>query len=111
MNSGDVIVLPFFGHQEDKTQGEARWAIILEDLGDSYSVIPMTCQTNQVSKYSKTIIVKLKSKDAIQMKINCDSLIIVDREAQLSKVHMKAIHPVGKCSESLIDKIFELYNS
>jgi len=54
MEAGDVIVLPFFPHQEDKYSGEPRWIIILEDYGDQFRIIPMTCQNHQSHNYVKT---------------------------------------------------------
>jgi hypothetical protein len=111
MEVGEVVVVPFFSHQEDKYSGEPRWIIILEDFGDKYRIVPMTCQNHQANNYTKTKVLLKSSEEGKSMGLTCDALVIGDRAKEVSKVVMNKNFPnPGKCSEDLLDELLQLLN-
>lgn len=108
INQGDVFIVPFFPHQEDKHAGEPRWVIVLEDLGKVFSIVPMTSELKQESKYLKTIRIDQLSPEGIAMQLEADSIIILDRELSLPEFSFKEKYKRGKCPEELIDRIIEM---
>lgn len=108
MQSGQVIVLPFFPNQEDKTEGQARWAIIIEDLQDAYLIVPMSCQQHQETRYRNTLKIAKDSVDGKEMQLTCNALVIIDRSYELPKIIFKtSILKKGVCPEHVLDEIFE----
>lgn len=106
IETGDVIMLSFFPHEEDKTQGEARCVIVLEKYDDKCSIVPLTCQAKQSVRYNKFIEVEKNSDEGQEMGLICDSLIIVDREIELPKVVLnKILSTQGTCPDDLLDEI------
>ena len=112
---GDVLVLPFFSHKEDKKNGESRWAIIIEDLGSEFLFIGLTKQVNQKPHYPDGFIIQKKSVEGSQMGLEYDSLVCcgklgVRKEFRLPKkfVTIPPIIKKGICSEFLLDKIISL---
>lgn len=106
---GDVVVLPFFHHQENRQKGEARSVIILEKFDDACCIVPLSCQDHQEVNYEKCFTIDKNSPDGQQMGLICNSLVIVDRESQYPKVVMnKIIDKLGTCPDEVLDQIHEL---
>lgn len=102
-------MLPFFPHQESKTEGESRSGIILEKFEDGCIIIPLSCQTHQIAIYEKVFIIEKDSADGQQMGLKCDSLVIVDRDTKFPKVVMnKIIEKQGECPDEVLDRIHDL---
>ena len=55
--SGDVILVGF-PHEEDKTKGEPRWIICLEDLHDSIIAVPLKSQISHQKNHPDSFIIK-----------------------------------------------------
>lgn len=112
---GDVLVIPYFPHKENKSQGEARYVIVVEDLGNEFLMIGFTSQLHQLSHYPDGFIIKEASPEGKQMGLELDSIICCGilgkrKEARLSK-KLLSIPPIikkGTCPEDLLDKIISL---
>ena len=103
--SGDVITVFYFPHQENKTKGEMRWAICLDDLGDEFTIVPLKSDISDIKHHPNSFIIEADSVEGKRMKILNDSLGMPDRARQVRKIEA-FIH--GSCSESLCDKLHEL---
>jgi hypothetical protein len=111
LRTGDVVILPFFPHIEDRQKGEARCVIILEKFDDGCSIVPLTCQNHQNIYYVKHLTITQDSVEGKQMGLICDSLIIVDREILFPKVVLnKIIEKRGECPDDILDQIHALMN-
>src|ERR1700752_700097 len=108
--AGDVYIVPFFRHQEDRRDGEARWIIFLEGYGKTISVVPMTKQIHQADNYQKVIEVLKDSAEGRMMGLPYDSIIICDREEEMSHFVIGKWKKKGQCSEEMLDRIFKLLN-
>jgi hypothetical protein len=108
LSVGDVVVVGYFGHAENKSVGEPRWVIITEDLQDEFEAVPMTKQVHQKSHYPKSFIVESNSPDGIKMGLEYSSLIIPGRKAIIKKIAFNKCYVKGKCSEEFLDKLIAL---
>ena len=108
ISAGDVVVVGYFGHAENKSVGEPRWVIITEDLQDEFEVVPMTKQLQQKSRYPKSFVVDSNSPDGIKMGLEYPSLIIPDRKAIIKKIAFTKCYVKGKCSEFFLDDLINL---
>ena len=104
MKAGDVVVVPYFRHQDDKG-GEPRWIILVEDLQDSFEVVPLTKNTQQIYRYPKSFIVDLNSLDGISMGLQYNSLVIPDRKTTILKSILKGCLVKGTCKEEFLDNL------
>ncbi len=114
-NPRDVLVLPFFPHNENKQEGEARYAIVLEDLGNEWLLLGITSQVHHLQHYPDGFIITKNSADGKQMGLIYDSLICCGVEGVRKTFTMNkkflTIPPIqkkGTCSEVLLDKILHL---
>jgi|SRR5579872_2956616 hypothetical protein len=112
---GDVLVVLFFAHKENNNEGEPRWVIVVEDLGDEFLLIGLTKQLRQLSKYPDGFIVYENSTDGKQMGLEYDSIICCGesgvRKEQIAKKKILKIPPIikkGTCPENLLEKIISL---
>ena len=103
--TGDVISVAWFPHEEDKSQGEARWLICLEDLQNEFIAVPLKSTTAHLVNFSKSFIIKKDSEEGKRMNLLNDSLVVPERARQRCKVLAKI---EGHCSAELIDKLNEL---
>ncbi|MDO9341557.1 MAG: hypothetical protein Q7T72_13670 [Bacteroidales bacterium] len=103
--TGDVISVAWFPHEEDKTQGEARWLICLEDLQDEFIAIPLKSTTNHLKDQPNSFIIQKDSEEGKRMNLLNDSLVVPGRAIQRRKVKASI---EGHCSVDLIDKLNEL---
>jgi hypothetical protein len=103
--TGDVISVAWFPHEEDKTLGEARWLICLEDLEDEFIAVPLKSNTDHLKDQPKSFIIEQNSEEGKRMHLLNDSLVVPGRVKQMRKV-IASIE--GHCSEELIDKLNEL---
>ncbi|HUX56660.1 MAG TPA: hypothetical protein VMV77_06780 [Bacteroidales bacterium] len=103
--AGDVITVPYFPHEEDKTQGESRWLICLEDLGDEIIAIPLKSETTHIKDHPKSFIIEKDSEDGKSMKLQNDSLVVPDRAQRIRKL---SAFKHGNCSDELIDRLHGL---
>jgi hypothetical protein len=112
---GDVLVIPYFPHKENKSEGEPRYVIIVEDLGNELLMIGFTSQLHQLHHYPDGFIIRESSAEGRQMGLDQDSIICcgrlgVRKEARLPKKFL-SIPPIikkGTCPEDLLDKIMLL---
>lgn len=112
---GDVVMLPFFKHQEDN-EGEARSAIIVEDLQDEFYLIGTTTRLHQLQNYPDGFIITKTSADGIQMGLTGDSIIAcgvvgIRKEVKLKKTFFykpKLMIKLGTCTEEMLNKIIRL---
>ena len=110
LSAGDVIVLPFFRHQNDN-EGEPRWVVITEIIEDIFFVVPMTKKIRQASRYQKTILVRKNSVEGIKIGLLKNSLIILDRATDFKLSYYKKFNIKGHCSEELLQQILEEIDS
>lgn len=107
---GDVASI-FYPNQEDHRQGTERYAVIIEDLGDEYVLVPITKQLHQKRNYPNSILIKKNTTTGKEMGLIYDSLLVIDRAIQLPKLRI-TLPKLGTCPEkiihSLIDKLNEL---
>ncbi|MDO9339466.1 MAG: hypothetical protein Q7T72_02950 [Bacteroidales bacterium] len=103
--AGDVISVAFFPNEENKKQGEPRWVICLEDLGDKFVAVPLKSDTSDIKHHPKSFIIKQDSEEGISMNLLNDSLVMPDRATNMNKIF---VLKEGNCSEGLIDKLHEL---
>ncbi len=106
LTEGDVIVVPFFRHQENNN-GEPRWVIVTEIVGDTFYVVPLTTQTRQERNYDKTILVKKKSSEGKMMGLKKNSLIMLDRQENFKFKWFPKFIIKGKCPEELLEEILD----
>lgn len=104
LSLGDVIVI-WYPHREDRQKGEPRWAIITEDLGDEFVIVPMSKQIHQQCLYPNSFIIERYSNDGVDMDLLYDSLIIPDRAQRFKKKFLKVIEKKGKCNDETLDRI------
>ena len=102
---GGVYIIPYFPHQENKNQGEARWIILLEDFVKTVLIVPLTKQTQQISNYPKSFIIKKDSPEGKQMGLPHNSIIMIERVTEMSKFVISKATQCGVCSEELLEKI------
>ena len=103
--TGDVISVAWFPHEDDKTKGEARWLICLEDLENEFLAVPLKSTTEHLTVQPKSFIIKKDSDEGKRMQLLNDSLVVPGRAGVRPKVEA-LIH--GRCSDDLIDKLNEL---
>jgi hypothetical protein len=103
--TGDVISVAWFPHEEDKTEGEGRWLICLEDLQDEFIAIPLKSATHHLKDQPSSFIIPKDSEEGKRMNLLNDSLVVPGRTRQMRKVFAKI---EGSCSMDLIDKLNEL---
>jgi hypothetical protein len=100
---GDVASI-YFPNQEDPSKATERFAIVIEDLGDEFILVPITKQLHQQSRYPNSILIRHDKATGKQMGLIYDSLIIIERAIQLPK--LKITPPkIGTCPNSLLIKI------
>lgn len=112
---GDVLVVPYFAHEEDKNDGEPRYVLVIEDLGDEFLLIGFTKQLHQLYRYPDGFIIKQNSSDGIQMGLAHDSIICCGvlgvRKEQRAKKKFLGIPPIikkGTCPTDILDKVMLL---
>ena len=103
--SGDVVLLSYYPHKEDKSQGEPRWVICLEDLHDSIIAVPLTKNTSHQIHNPGSLIITKDCEEGKKMKLLYDSLILPNRALRIYKPKGRKY---GSCSDELIDKLLEL---
>lgn len=100
---GDVIAMPFFQNQENKNEGTARLALIVEVYSDSYSIMPFTTKLHQEKNYNKALFIAASSTLGKKMGIPEDSLLIFDRRVEIKKIVAKP--PIlGNCGEDFLEE-------
>jgi hypothetical protein len=104
-NRGDVASI-FYPNQENYKQGTERYAVIIEDLGDEFILVPITKQQHQKKNYPHSILIKKDSATGKQMGLNYDSLIVIERVVQLPKLRI-TLPKLGVCPDKLINQILE----
>ena len=105
--SGDVIEVGYFPHEEDKTGGEARWVICLEDLQNEMIAVPLKSNTSHQKDHPDSFIILQDSDEGKRMNLLNDSLVIPDRARRMPKVYGRK-H--GVCSEEFIDQLIKIVN-
>lgn len=103
----EVVSCPLFPNQENNNEGTSRPAIIIEDLQDEVIIIPISKQIHQAARYEKTIFIKKDGPEAKAMGLTFDSIIVIDRKEQLSKIRLIK-RSSFKCPEGIISAIEEL---
>ncbi len=102
----DVVTVPAFPNQENNHKTTTRPCIIIEDLNDQVVICPITKQLHQAKNYQYCFVIQQNSDEGKLMGLYFDSLIVLDRDAVLSKfrLHKK----MGECPQIVIDRIEEL---
>ncbi|GEM_PF-5903163 len=108
LNPGDVVLVGYYGHQEDKSVGEARWIIVIEDLQDEFEVVPMTSEVSQKYRYPKSFIVDDTSVEGKKMGLKYPSLIMPERKSNKKKIAFYNSIVKGKCSDDFLEKLIAL---
>jgi hypothetical protein len=103
---GDVASI-FFPNQEDPTQATEHYAIVIEDFGDEFILVPLTKQVHQKKRYPRSIEVKKDSQRGRKMGLLYDSLIVIERALQLPKLKITPPN-LGVCPEELINEIMDV---
>jgi len=103
--TGDVISVAFFPHQEDKTQGEPRWLICLEDYGNDIYAVPLKSNLSHQKHHKDSFVIKKDSNEGKLMKLKNDSLVVTDRAQRIKKVRA-IIH--GECTKNLMERLQNL---
>ena len=100
------IGVAYFPNQEDNSKNTVRLAIVIDDLGDKFTLCPLTKRLHQEIHYKYTIQIDLDSKEGVAMKLEFSSLLLFDRLFDLPKNRL--LNKKGRCPDSLIEKIEEL---
>jgi hypothetical protein len=103
---GDIASI-YFPNREDNTKATERYAIVIEDLGDEFILVPLTKQLHQKRHYPRSIQINKESSTGKQMGLLYDSLIVVERAVQLPKLRITP-PSLGSCPQTLIDKVVRL---
>ncbi|MGL5889059.1 MAG: type II toxin-antitoxin system PemK/MazF family toxin [Bacteroidia bacterium] len=102
-NRGDIASI-YYPNQENSRQGTERYAVIIEDLGDEFIFVPITKQLHQKKNYPDSILIKKDTTTGKQMGLLYDSLLVVERATQLSKLRI-TLPKLGTCPEKLLNTI------
>jgi hypothetical protein len=104
-NKWDVVFVSY-PNQEDSSKFTKRPAIILDVIGDTAVICPVTKQLHQKSRYSKFIEVDVSSEENKTLKLNFSSLIVLDRQESIDKKRIE--FSFGKCNGTIVKQIEEL---
>lgn len=100
------VAFTHFPNQEDRSITTARIALIIDYLGDEFTLCPFTKQLNNEAYYKYTIQVEKDSEEGRAMNLDFSSLLIFDRLFDMPKFLL--LKKTGRCPDSLIEKIEEL---
>ena len=102
-NKWDVIFVPTFPNQENKTNFSPKPAIVLEVKGTKVSICPITTKLHQASIYRDTIRVDKRTPEHNSMGLRSNSLIVLDRieEIDISRIESK----FGTCHQNIRTQI------
>lgn len=102
--SGDVVVV-YFQHQEDKSQGEPRYIICLQDMQTEMVAVPLKGNLDHQRNHPGSFVIYSDSDEGKQMGLIKNSLVVTSRATIMPKIPgiIK-----GKCSEELLDRLDEL---
>ena len=103
-NKWDVIFVSF-PNQEDKSKSTKRPALVLDINSTIASICPITKNLNQASRYTDTIRINKDSPENKLMRLNFDSLIVLDKnrieEINISRIDFK----FGSCPNNIRTQI------
>ena len=97
------VVFTHFPNQEDRSVTTARIALIIDDIGDKFTLCPFTKQLNKETYYKYTIRIEKESEEGRAMNLDYTSILIFDRLFDMPKYLM--IKKTGTCPDTLIEKI------
>lgn len=95
-----------YPYEEDRSQTKGRPVIIIDDLGDQFTLCPLTKQLRQGSRYKYTITIEKDSIEGIAMGLTYSSLIILDKLGDFRKILL--FGKPTRCPDLIIEKIEEL---
>ena len=95
-----------YPNQEDHSKTTDRPVIIIDDLGDEFTLCPLTKQVHQASRYQYTILIEKDSDEGIEMGLGYSSLIVLDRLCDFRKFLLRG--KPKRCPDSIIKKIEEI---
>jgi hypothetical protein len=106
---GDVASI-YYPNQEDPKKGTERYAIVIEDLGDEFILVPITKQLHQKVHYHHSILIRKDTTTGKSMGLLYDSLIVVERAIQLPKLRI-TLPKLERCPQKLVDLIMNKLES
>ena len=93
-------------NQEDGTVTTDRPVVIIDNLGDKFTICPLSKNFSQGERlYNYTIRIEKDSKEALAMGLYYTSIIILDRHGDILKSRIWG--EPKKCPDSIIEKIEE----
>jgi hypothetical protein len=101
------IGFAYVPNQEDGSVTTDRPVVIIDNLGDKFTICPLSknfLQGERIYKY--TIRIEKDSEDALVMGLSYTSIIILDRHGDLPKFRIWG--KPKKCPDSVIEKIEDL---
>lgn len=110
-SAGDVLCIPFFPHEEDPQEGEKRFIIIIENLGDEVLVVPMTKNLEKQQYQKNSFVIKKNNIIGYSMGLLFDSLIMPCRHKLIKISQIKFCRVFGETPSEYIDYINEKIKS